>query len=310
MELRLIDPNGCTVSTGIRADIDPTQRDAVEHHLRTVVAKQDMLTNGLTADGHRHPGFRLDAYRVQASPEGVDCIGCHRDHISPLTAFWVPTAKVCPRHQTAPAEAVADRIREAIPYPYGDKARVTVTIEARGGITVAFTATRMPSMDAAEDLWATLAKACGIPPAWATLLISPSDNEIKARVKHGWVDPGMDCEYHQGVPVRLVAHGWAAMRERAERRAEEMEKFLASLPPRTVPAQGGMPGYTVMPIREGAVLPDGATITAVENPLGSAWAVTVDSGEERYVHKYAELRRYTTGRLVLVEPEWAGWASN
>ena len=83
---------------------------------------------------------------------------------------------------------------------------------------------------------------------------------------------------------------------------------------RPVSEEGAAPATArasnVVPVRVGTVLPDGATITSVEDPLGSAWAVTVDSGEERHIHKYAELRRYTTGRLVLVEPEWAGWASD
>lgn len=225
MELRLIDPNGHTVPTGIRTNIDPAQRNAVEKMLLTEVAKTDLLTYGLTAAGRMRPEYRLDAYRIQATPE-VDCVGCYRDNISTLHAFWVPTGKTCPRHQIAPAEAVATRIREATPYPYGGAARVTVTIEPRGGITVTFNATLMPSMAAAEDLWDTLAKACGIPPKWARLLVSSEDNEIKARVRHGWVDPGMDSEYRHGVPVRLVAHGWTAMKQRgAAQHAAEWSDF-------------------------------------------------------------------------------------
>ncbi|GHJ34277.1 hypothetical protein TPA0910_87100 [Streptomyces hygroscopicus subsp. sporocinereus] len=310
MELRLIDPNGYTVPDGIRTNIDPTQRPLIETQLRTQVAAIDLLTNGHTPDGRTRPEYRLDAYRVQATPD-AECAGCYRDNTSTLRAWWVPTGKTCALHQITPAEAVADRIREAIPYPYGDTARITVTIDPReGGITVQFTATRLPSMDAAEDLWATLAEACGIPPKWARLLVSPEDNEIKARVRHGFVDPGMASEYRRGVPVRLVAHGWTAMKEQDAERQEEFGKWLAALPLRTVPAQGSLPGYTVLPITEGAVLPDGATVTAVEDPLGSDWIVTVDSGEKRHIHKHVELRRYTTGRLDLVEPEWAGMASD
>ena len=71
LELRLIDPNGHVVPTGIRRDITPTQRPAVERMLRTEVAAEDMLANGFTPGGRRRPEYLLSAYRVQVDDETV-----------------------------------------------------------------------------------------------------------------------------------------------------------------------------------------------------------------------------------------------
>lgn len=79
---------------------------------------------------------------------------------------------------------------------------------------------------------------------------------------------------------------------------------------KTVPANGCLLGYDQLAITPGAPLPDGRTIAAVEDPLGSAWRVTDDQGTVHWLHKYGELIRYTSGVIAFREPEWAGWSSD
>jgi hypothetical protein len=78
----------------------------------------------------------------------------------------------------------------------------------------------------------------------------------------------------------------------------------------TVPANGCLLGYDRYAIAPGAPLPDGRTITAVEDPLGSCWRVTDDRGAVYLLHKYGWLIRYTSGTVAFLEPEWAGWSSD
>lgn len=73
----------------------------------------------------------------------------------------------------------------------------------------------------------------------------------------------------------------------------------------TVPARGSLLGYDRYAIAPGAPLPDGRTITHVEDPLGSAWRVTDDQGAVHYLHKHGLLRRYTSGAVAFIEPSWA-----
>jgi hypothetical protein len=89
MELRLVDPNGYTVPTGIRRDVTSAQRAAVERILRTQVATTDMLANGFTPDGRRRPEYLLSAYRVQA------------DETAPPAAAAVPAPASRELHQAA-----------------------------------------------------------------------------------------------------------------------------------------------------------------------------------------------------------------
>lgn len=137
--------------------------------------------------------------------ETTECIGCLRETetSSKLRAFynWKPAG--CPLHQLAPAHSVANRLRAT----FGDTVRITVS--AHGGVTVEYVAAGQ-TLDAIEQQWDWLADACGIPQRWQRHLVSSQDTQVKARVRHGYVDPGMPCEYRRGVPVRLVAHGWAA----------------------------------------------------------------------------------------------------
>lgn len=72
MELRLLDPNGYIVPIGIRRDVTPAQRPAVERILRTQVATTDMLAHGFTPDGRRRPEYLLSAYRVQVFPAAAE----------------------------------------------------------------------------------------------------------------------------------------------------------------------------------------------------------------------------------------------
>lgn len=238
----------------------------------------------------------------------AECIGCfpERPEHRALCDFWAPAGQTCPAHHTAPAQAVAARIQAGVPAVYAQNAGLTVRI-TRGEITVTFNAHRLPGRTAAHDMWDTLATLCGIPtrPEYRNI----QDNQVKAKVAHGWADPGMDRHFRQGVPVRLVAHGWTRMEQAADKREAERTKFLASLPARTVPAQGGTPGYTVQPIEEGAILPAGDVIVSVEDPNGSSWIVDTDADRTAHIHKHAELRQYTTGRVVLLDPPWAGWSS-
>jgi hypothetical protein len=78
----------------------------------------------------------------------------------------------------------------------------------------------------------------------------------------------------------------------------------------TVPANGCLLGYDRFATAPGAPLPDGRTIATVEDPLGSCWRVTDDHGDVHYLHKYGELRRYTSGVVAFIAPEWAGWSSD
>lgn len=78
----------------------------------------------------------------------------------------------------------------------------------------------------------------------------------------------------------------------------------------TVPANGCLLGYDRFAIAPGAPLPDGRTITVVEDPLGSCWRVADDHGSVHYLHKYGRLIRYTSGTVTFIEPEWAGWSSD
>ncbi|MEU8756229.1 hypothetical protein AB0C88_37655 [Streptomyces chartreusis] len=78
----------------------------------------------------------------------------------------------------------------------------------------------------------------------------------------------------------------------------------------TVPANGCLLGYDRFAIAPGAPLPDGRTIAAVEDPLGSSWRVTDDQGRVHHLHRYGRLIRYTSGVVTFVEPEWAGWSSD
>lgn len=78
----------------------------------------------------------------------------------------------------------------------------------------------------------------------------------------------------------------------------------------TVPANGCLLGYDRYEIAPGAPLPEGRTIATVEDPLGSCWRVTDDQGEIHHLHKYGRLIRYTSGTVVFIEPEWAGWSSD
>lgn len=78
----------------------------------------------------------------------------------------------------------------------------------------------------------------------------------------------------------------------------------------TVPANGCLLGYDRYAIAPGAPLPDGRTIATVEDPLGSCWRVTDDHGGVHHLHRYGRLIRYTSGAVVFIEPEWAGWSSD
>ncbi|MFJ8538160.1 hypothetical protein [Streptomyces sp. NPDC093591] len=78
----------------------------------------------------------------------------------------------------------------------------------------------------------------------------------------------------------------------------------------TVPANGCLLGYDRFAISPGAPLPNGRTVTTVEDPLGSSWRVTDDQGTVHSLHKYGELIRYTSGTVAFREPEWAGWSSD
>lgn len=141
-----------------------------------------------------------------------ECTGCIREteKSSKLRAFQ-PRKGGCSIHQDAPAHAVAARLHAQL----GPAARITIT---RGEVTVEFVAAG-DDTDTIEQQWARAAEACGIPLRWQRLLISSLDTQVKARVRHGHVDPGMPCEYRRGVPVRLVAHGWTAAVNRAYRLA-------------------------------------------------------------------------------------------
>lgn len=68
--------------------------------------------------------------------------------------------------------------------------------------------------------------------------------------------------------------------------------------------------YETLRLAVGTPLPNGSTVKAVADPLGSAWAVTDDSGREWRIHKHAELRRFADGDVVIVEPSWSGWSSD
>jgi hypothetical protein len=81
-------------------------------------------------------------------------------------------------------------------------------------------------------------------------------------------------------------------------------------PLETVPANGCLLGYDRFAIAPGVPLPDGRTVVAVEDPLGSSWRVTDDQGSVHWLHKYGELIRYTSGVVAFREPEWAGWSSD
>ncbi len=77
----------------------------------------------------------------------------------------------------------------------------------------------------------------------------------------------------------------------------------------TVPVRrDGLGGYDLLVVAPGALLPGGRTAVTVEDPLGSSWRVTDDKGTVHYLHKYGELRRYITGVVAFIEPDWAGWA--
>ncbi|MEU4224330.1 hypothetical protein AB0F17_08555 [Nonomuraea sp. NPDC026600] len=78
---------------------------------------------------------------------------------------------------------------------------------------------------------------------------------------------------------------------------------------RTVPAKGGMLGYKVHALREGAPLPGGTRIARVEDYGSDSHVLMVGSdGRERYVHRQAEIRELESGKVRVVEPEYAGWA--
>ncbi len=122
---------------------------------------------------------------------------------SPLYAYRIPE-RGCAIHRTTPAEAVARQLRD---HHLADD-RTTVTVSARGQITVAYVATGR-SVDAIEEAWAQWAEACGIPPRWSRRPgVGDRGRVSRGRVAYGQVDPGMPCEYRDGPPVRLVAHGW------------------------------------------------------------------------------------------------------
>ncbi|MEW9521751.1 hypothetical protein [Streptomyces tubercidicus] len=95
---------------------------------------------------------------------------------------------------------------------------------------------------------------------------------------------------------------------------EEALTFLDTSNPtlvETVPERPGHGiGYNLHAIAPGAPLPDGRTAVTVEDPLGSSFRVTDDKGTVTYLHKYGQLRRYTTGVVAFLEPDWAGWACN
>lgn len=95
---------------------------------------------------------------------------------------------------------------------------------------------------------------------------------------------------------------------------DELPLMQAIAPPpqilETVPAHGGLRGYTRYAIAPGAPLPDNRTIATVEDPQGSSWRVTDTQGTVHWLHKYGELRGYGDGEVAFVEPEWAGWSSD
>lgn len=78
----------------------------------------------------------------------------------------------------------------------------------------------------------------------------------------------------------------------------------------TVPARGQLLGYDRFLVTPGAPLPDGRTIAAVEDPLGSSWRVTDDQGAVHWLHKHGDLIRYASGAVAFIEPEWAGRSSD
>lgn len=133
-----------------------------------------------------------------------ECTGCIREteKSSKIHAFQ-PRKGGCPIHQDTPAHAVAALIRAQL----GPATRISIT---RGEVTVEYVA----AGDDTGQQWATAAEACGIPRRWQRLLVSLRDTQVKARVRYGYVDPGMPCEYRRGVPVRLVAHGWTVAADR------------------------------------------------------------------------------------------------
>jgi len=61
LELRLIDPNGYTVPTGVRT-VEDSAQEATENELLTVDASRDAKQ---WAD---FPGYHPASYRVQATP--------------------------------------------------------------------------------------------------------------------------------------------------------------------------------------------------------------------------------------------------
>ncbi|BFP50110.1 hypothetical protein KCMC57_64780 (plasmid) [Kitasatospora sp. CMC57] len=136
-----------------------------------------------------------------------ECTGCIREtEKSSKHRAFQPRKGGCSAHQDAPAHAAAARILAQL----GPAARITIT---HGEVTVEYVATG-DDADTIEQQWARAAEACGVSLGWQRLLISPRDTQVKARVRHGYVDPGMPCEYRRGVPVRLVAHGWTAAADR------------------------------------------------------------------------------------------------
>ena len=80
---------------------------------------------------------------------------------------------------------------------------------------------------------------------------------------------------------------------------------------KTVPAKGGLLGYQVHAIREGAPLPGGQRIARVADYGSDTNLLVVDChGRERYVHRQAEIRELDSGKVRVVEPEHAGWAAD
>jgi hypothetical protein len=235
---------------------------------------------------------------LPATTTRPDCSGCHRETetSSTLRAFHPWKRGGCPAHQDTPAQAVAARLRASI--CADENTRITVK---RGEVTVEYV-TVQSSLDMIELEWDLWADECGIPKRWQTLLISPSDTQVKARVRHGYVGPGMPCEYRRGVPVRLVAHGWTA----AVERAEEMEDGVETAEEPTV-----VQAPVEIPIDEGAPLPGGDIIAHLTDSGSDTWWYATDThGRLHHLHKYGRLLRYATGAVIYIEPTWAGWSSD